>query len=448
MSWKGVKKSISRLPHTLKTRNGTQDEDRDLEYSCLESRYKQLVQLSNELCNESMIYRDGISSVLNQQLQFANHLSEIYSLQSDQTISPETQQGLDDYSVAMEFCREETMALLDELDATVIKPASSYQAITKSIDKAITKRHHKLIDFDRHKHSYIKYSTIPNPSPSEEKNMFKMKNQYETSQQEYNYYNDMLKDDLIKFLNLTQCFLEPVMISFYHIQHRIYSGFYGRVYEVIQHNPLPTSNLSIQEGLETRFNESQILNQLEQYVSFIMTESKSFGRKGLSQSSLYRHDVHEPPTITSRSPSVSNSHLESLQLSSSPYQQASVPAVSYQENKPIKKSAAPPPLKKKPELSSYSSLNNNNNSNSLLPDQQTVLKKKRAPPPPPPPSRGPKKEYVEALYDYGGDMEGDLSFSVGDRIEIIEKTESTDDWWKGKIGNQVGMFPCNFTKSI
>lgn len=90
----------------------------------------------------------------------------------------------------------------------------------------------------------------------------------------------------------------------------------------------------------------------------------------------------------------------------------------------------------------------NNNSNNLLPDQQTVLKKKRAPPPPPPPSRGPKKEYVEALYDYGGDMEGDLSFSVGDRIEIIEKTESTDDWWKGKIGNQVGMFPCNFTKSI
>lgn len=50
--------------------------------------------------------------VLNQQLQFANHLSEIYSLQSDHTISPETQQGLDDYSVAMEFCREETMALL------------------------------------------------------------------------------------------------------------------------------------------------------------------------------------------------------------------------------------------------------------------------------------------------------------------------------------------------
>lgn len=111
--------------------------------------------------------------------------------------------------------------------------------------------------------------------------MFKMKNQYETSQQEYNYYNDMLKDDLIKFLNLTQCFLEPVMISFYHIQHRAYSGFYGRVYEVIQHNPLPTLDLSIQEGLESRFHESQILNQLEQYVSFIMTESKSFGRKGL-----------------------------------------------------------------------------------------------------------------------------------------------------------------------
>lgn len=74
-------------------------------------------------------------------------------------------------------------------------------------------------------------------------------------------------------------------------------------------------------------------------------------------------------------------------------------------------------------------------------DQSEVIKKKRAPPPPPPSRGTPKKEYVEALYDLPASQDGDLSFSVGDRIEVVERSDNTDDWWKGRIGNRVGMFP-------
>lgn len=77
----------------------------------------------------------------------------------------------------------------------------------------------------------------------------------------------------------------------------------------------------------------------------------------------------------------------------------------------------PPPLMKKPSQKNFTS--------------NDIIKKKRAPPPPPPPSRN-KKEFVEALYDLEGTLEGDLSFSVGDRIEIIEKSNTSDDWWKGR----------------
>ncbi|GAA5804817.1 hypothetical protein HPULCUR_010325 [Helicostylum pulchrum] len=444
MSWKGVKKSISRLPHNLKTRNGGEDADRDLEYQCLESRYKQLVQLSNDLCSESMAYRDALSNILNDQLLFANHLTELYGLVQDQTVSYDKQQGLNDYTTAMEYCREETMILLDDLDARVIKPASNYQMITKSVDKIITKRQHKLIDFDRHKNSYLKYSAITEPSPSEEKNMIKLKIQFETAQQDYNYYNDMLKDDLVKFLNLTQCFIEPVLISFYNIQCRVFAGFYGRVHEVIQHNQemVPTLHLSIETGYTTRVSNACVVDQLDGVISHLKRETKSLGGKGSFQTRpIYsKDDSYLSNQAITPSSSLSNHSVHSTL-----------------DNKFIQEErigrGTPPPLKKKPSLASYSSqseytpqvvINNQGAGYNDKPDQ-SVLKKKR-PPPPPPPSKGTKKEFVEALYDLEGSLQGDLSFSVGDRIEVLEKSDTSDDWWKGKIGNQVGMFPANYVR--
>lgn len=74
-------------------------------------------------------------------------------------------------------------------------------------------------------------------------------------------------------------------------------------------------------------------------------------------------------------------------------------------------------------------------------EQQIMIKKKRAPPPPPPPRATKKKIFVEALYDYNASQDGDLSFSSGDCIEIIEKSDNSDDWWKGCIDNKIGMFP-------
>jgi hypothetical protein len=42
--------------------------------------------------------------------------------------------------------------------------------------------------------------------------------------------------------------------------------------------------------------------------------------------------------------------------------------------------------------------------------------------------------------------EGDLSFSVGDRIQIIERSESQDDWWTGKVHGLTGSFPGSYTQ--
>lgn len=75
-----------------------------------------------------------------------------------------------------------------------------------------------------------------------------------------------------------------------------------------------------------------------------------------------------------------------------------------------------------------------------------VAKKK---PPPPPPKRiasGKLEEYVVAQYDFAGQGAGDLSFCEGDRIKIIKKTQTDQDWWTGEIAGRRGSFPANYCK--
>jgi amphiphysin len=69
-------------------------------------------------------------------------------------------------------------------------------------------------------------------------------------------------------------------------------------------------------------------------------------------------------------------------------------------------------------------------------------------PPPPVPASKPKpkpaeppKKYVVALYDFAAQAEGDLDFKAGDRIELVERTGSVEDWWTGKLNGKQGVFP-------
>ena len=49
--------------------------------------------------------------------------------------------------------------------------------------------------------------------------------------------------------------------------------------------------------------------------------------------------------------------------------------------------------------------------------------------------------YVVALYDFSAQADGDLEFKVGDRIELVERTDSAEDWWTGRLDGRTGVFP-------
>lgn len=89
----------------------------------------------------------------------------------------------------------------------------------------------------------------------------------------------------------------------------------------------------------------------------------------------------------------------------------------------------------------YFSYERQGSSTSSLPSMNLAAKKKK--PPPPPPSKRAAM-IVTALYDFDGEGPQDLAFREGDRIRVLQKTNSTDDWWEGELRGRLGAFPANY----
>lgn len=51
------------------------------------------------------------------------------------------------------------------------------------------------------------------------------------------------------------------------------------------------------------------------------------------------------------------------------------------------------------------------------------------------------ESHYEALFEYKSAIEGDLSFRVGEIIKVLQKD---GDWWTGKVGSNIGIFPVSF----
>ncbi|KAG5438215.1 hypothetical protein PCANB_003066 [Pneumocystis canis] len=53
---------------------------------------------------------------------------------------------------------------------------------------------------------------------------------------------------------------------------------------------------------------------------------------------------------------------------------------------------------------------------------------------------------AEALYDYEGEDDDDLSLKVGDKINVLEYVN--EDWWRGTCNGKEGIFPANHVKKL
>ncbi|KAG0013289.1 hypothetical protein BGZ81_001095 [Podila clonocystis] len=53
---------------------------------------------------------------------------------------------------------------------------------------------------------------------------------------------------------------------------------------------------------------------------------------------------------------------------------------------------------------------------------------------------------AKAMYDFAGQDRGDLSFKAGDTINVIDYMN--DDWWRGSLGKNYGVFPSTYVQKL
>ena len=378
----------------------------------MRSMVSRLVDLRSVIrVTESMI------GMLNSQIEFAKAIEEIYKPISgrvsdpDSVIpegNPEGIQACEEYQNIVRELQATLQPELEMIQARVIGPADELLNIIKVVQKTTQKRQHKQLDYDRHRASLKKIQDKKEKSLKDEKALYKAENDVELATQEFNYFNDLLKDELPKLFALEREFIRPLFQSFYYMQLNV---FYT-LHEQMQSIDIGYFNLTM--DIEQAFEEKRG-NIREQAEALSIVRFKTTGQKRVGP------PKYGPGSKLGLEGPTSRLAIEGRKSLDNP----------------------PPPY-------SSSSMNGSTavaRANSTGSSWGAAAKAKGAAPPPPKPkpsrfSGAPAiVEKAEALYDYEAQAAGDLSFTTGDVIEIVEKGATENEWWTGRIDGKQGQFP-------
>ncbi|XP_035666464.1 SH3 domain-containing YSC84-like protein 1 [Branchiostoma floridae] len=53
---------------------------------------------------------------------------------------------------------------------------------------------------------------------------------------------------------------------------------------------------------------------------------------------------------------------------------------------------------------------------------------------------------VTALFSFAGELPCDLYFQEGDKITVLTRTHTQNDWWEGRLKGRKGIFPANYVQ--
>jgi amphiphysin len=357
--------------------------------------------------------------MLNHQIEFSQAIAELYKPISGRVSDPESIipegnpegiQACEDYEAIVRELQTTLQPELEMIETRVISPADQLLEIIKVIRKVSVKRQHKQLDYDRHRATLKKLQDKKDKSLKDEKALYKAEGDVEQATQEFNYYNDLLKDELPKLFALEAEFIQPLFQSFYYMQLNVFYTLHERMQQLdIGYFDLTRD---VEEAYELKRGDVKEQTEALAIVHFKTTSVRRSGSK-----------FHPPgkDKLAAEGSSTASSRRHTLESSEHP----------------------PPPYAAIPSPGTSVVGRANSSGGGAL---AAAAKAKGAAPPPPKPkpsrlSGQPPAETVTALYDYEAQAEGDLSFTAGDTIEIVQRTNSENEWWTGKCNGKQGQFP-------
>ncbi|KAJ9478175.1 Reduced viability upon starvation protein 167 [Pseudozyma hubeiensis] len=415
---KGIAKAMKRTPHLMTSRIGMAAKSSDPAFDSLNQRFTNLEKLCEKLLKDSTTLRDTVKNMLLSGANFGRHFDTLfqpigseYDLERKHPNAQTTMTNLAHYGQLMDELKDTLTPEIELIESRVVAPTREFQNIVKGIRKNITKRDHKLVDFDRHNNSYSKLRDKKDKSLKDEQSLFKVEQEYETAAADYEYYNNALKEELPRFFELASAFMTPLFHSFYYMQLNV---FYLTM-ERLQ---------SFAEGKYDLSNNSIAVVE-DAYMAQLTDAAERLENLTIRRGAVPSAKILAQNRVSSGGLSPSGSRIGGLGAGA-PSRSGSILSTSSGSGL----HTAPP---------AYSSTST----------ASAAVAGKRAPPPPPTkpkPGAALAKNYVVALYDYVATADGDLSFNAGDRIEVTERTASTDDWWTGIVNGQKGVFPGNYVR--
>jgi amphiphysin len=363
---------------------------------------------------------DPLPGMLGHQMEFSKSIAEIYKPISGRMSDPDSFldegntagiEACEQYETVVRELQETLKPELEMIESRVIRPADELLVIIKAVRKIAAKRDHKQLDYDRQRATYKKLEEKKDKTLKDEKAMYKAENDVEQATQDYNYFNDLLKDELPKLFTLEREFIKPLFQSFYYMQLNVFYTLHERMQRLdIGYFDL---TLDIEAAYQKKRGDTQEEAEKISIVKFKTTGGARVAGARPGQSKY------------------ANKALEAKAGRSSTTEETETPPPPYSPGP----SGAVGDVKS-PTLSQGS--------------WGSVAKAKGAAPPPPKPKPSrlsgiPAHETVTALYDYEAQAEGDLSFLAGDVIEIVSRTQNDNEWWIGKVRGKQGQFPGMYT---
>ena len=400
---------------------------KDAVYIDAERRFQELEKETKKLHDESKKYFDAINGMLNHQIEFSKAVAEMYKPISGRVSDPDTMkiegnpegiQACEEYESIVRELQATLAPELEMIQARVIGPADELLNVIKIVQKSNVKRHHKQLDHDRHRTTLKKLQDKKEKTLKDEKALYKAENDVEQATQEFEYFNDLLKDELPKLFALEREFIRPLFQSFYYMQLNVFYTLHERMQSIdIGYFDL---TLDIEEAFEAKRGDIQQQAEALSIVRFKTTGQKKPPKYGKPQLALEGRQqqlaIEGPPGATK--PSARRSTLDT--------------------------GGSPPPYTATASTTNGdTSMVRANSTNSAL--SAAAKKKGAAPPPPKPkPSRLSGSQVgirAQALYDYEAQAAGDLSFTTGDMITVTERGATENEWWTGTLNGRSGQFP-------
>ncbi|KAF2678217.1 hypothetical protein K458DRAFT_423399 [Lentithecium fluviatile CBS 122367] len=445
-------------------------------------------------------WRDAWTNILNHQLATIEHMHSIYkplgakggeySSHVHQDTPPETMERCVRLQEAFAELKTDMMEEVKDIEKKLILPAKLARDALNPMKKAIKKREDKKVDYERYKSRAENLQKKKTRSDRENAALNKHEADLARAVHEYEYADEGLRTQLPRLNAATFSLLPHLLANQIILQNNLIGNLYTVLHQYSHEQGYPDPPPEPEEVIpmwEANFTSLRL--ELEGGLDLLKggkaihqpmrlpEKGPTITGIGIRNKVMPRKTSVEPaPTLGNRarpdrsprpdrfnnlSPPVDNGPPVNLGSKPSFNSLNSTPRIG--GTSPGLTPTAGDEWGRRASSSSYNSTNGRdhndyfgskttrqNSANSYTSggaSPNLIAAKKKPPPPPPPKKIGSfHGEYVIAMYDFDAHSEGDLSFREGDRIRVMKKTNSSQDWWEGEINGQRGSFPANYVK--